>query len=267
MKNSILITLAVFSASFLNAQDAEKWKIGFKLNPNISWIKPDNKSMTQEGNVFRFGFSLNADKHFTDNYALGLGVNVSRTGGELTYLRKTNEVPNNGINPVSHISMVTRTYSLQYVEIPLTLKLRTNEIGYITYWGQFGLGLGINIRAKGDDVIDYKYENTNDANAPWKESDLASLTVEDEDIKDDINLFRTSLIIGGGIEYSLSGTTAIIAGITYNNGFSNSLNNKGVLTDDRDAVVYEGTGSSKKPKEYELKGMVNYFELNIGILF
>ena len=129
------------------------------------------------------------------------------------------------------------------------------------------MGLGINIRAKGDDVIDYKYENANDANAPWKESDLASLTVEDEDIKDDINLFRTSLIIGGGIEYSLSGTTAIIAGITYNNGFSNSLNNKGVLTDDRDAVVYEGTGSSKKPKEYELKGMVNYFELNIGILF
>lgn len=267
MKNSILITLAVFSATYLTAQDAEQWKIGFKLNPNVSWIKPDNKSITQEGNVFRFGFSLNADKHFTDNYALGLGVNVTRTGGELSYLRLTNEVPNGGIDPVSHISNVTRTYKLQYVEVPLTLKLRTNEIGYITYWGQFGLGLGVNIRAKGDEEIDYKYEKTNDANAPWKESDLASLTVEDEDIKDDINLFRTSLIIGGGIEYSLSGTTAIIAGVTYNNGFSNSLKNKGVLTDDRDAVVYEGSGSDKKPRQYELKGMVNYFEFNIGILF
>jgi len=267
MKNSILITLAVFAATFLNAQDSQQWKIGFKLNPNVSWIKPDNKSITQEGNVFRFGFSLNADKHFTDNYALGLGLNITRTGGELSYLRQTNAVPEGKVDEVPHISMVTRTYKLQYIEVPLTLKLRTNEIGYITYWGQFGLGLGININAKADDEIDYQLEYTNTALEPWAQSDLTSVTVEDEDIKDDINLFRASLIIGGGIEYSLSGTTAIIAGITYNNGFSNSLKSRGVLTNDSDAVVYEGSGADKKPRQYELKGMVNFFEFNIGILF
>ncbi len=265
MKNSILILCAVVTASFLKAQDAERWKIGFKVNPNISWIKPENKSIEMEGNVFRFGFGLNADKQFTSNYAIGTGLNITRTGGELTYLRQTNEAINN--TPVAHISRVTRTYNLQYIEVPLTLKLRTNEIGYITYWGQFGIGLGANIRAKGEDAVDYLYDKSGEMLSPWKESDKASYVAEDEDIKDDIALFRAGLIMGLGIEYGLSGNTALIAGVTYNNGFTNILRNKGIATDDRDAVIYQGTGQDMNPRQFNLKGMSNFVELNIGILF
>ena len=45
---------------------------------------------------------------------------------------------------------------LKYLEIPLTLRLRTNEIGYITYWVQVGVGLGFNIKARATDEIDHK---------------------------------------------------------------------------------------------------------------
>ena len=266
MKNSILFTLALMLTLASSAQESV-WKIGFKVNPNISWIKPDAKYINAEGSNLRFGFSLMIDKHFTDNYAFGTGLNIFQTGGKLSYLRKTNEVINGFSGSYDVISRLDRSYKLQYGEIPLTLKLRTNEIGYITYWGQFGLGLGFNIRSKSDDSIDYVSQNTGDASEPWVDSTINSLEVEDEDIKDDISIFRTSLIIGAGIEYSLSGTTSIIAGVTFNNGFSDCLRGKGVQTDDRDAIIYEGTGAEQKPREYDLKGYGNFIELNVGILF
>jgi opacity protein-like surface antigen len=154
----------------------------------------------------------------------------------------------------------TRDYRLQYVEVPLTLKLRTNEIGYITYWGQFGIVPGLNINAKGDDTVDFLYGKSDTG---WGETDRVSFSSEDEDIKNDINIFRVGLLIGAGIEYSLSGNTAVLAGITYNNGFTDVLDGDLVVTDESDKPVFEGGN----PKKNEMKSMSNILQLNIGIKF
>ena len=42
----------------------------------------------------------------------------------------------------STLSRVPRNFNNQYVELPLTFKLRTKEIGYTTYLRRFGGGLG-----------------------------------------------------------------------------------------------------------------------------
>jgi len=42
------------------------------------------------------------------------------------------------INNVFIPRNIDQSYNLKYVEIPLSLKLRTNEIGYLTYYGNFG---------------------------------------------------------------------------------------------------------------------------------
>jgi hypothetical protein len=264
MKKSTLLLLAVMFVSQLMAQ-SDKYKIGFKVSPNIGWVKPDTKFITNDGSSLRFGFGLITDIHFTDNYAIGTGLNIFQTGGKVSYFRQTNE------EGFEQVSLMERTYKLQYGEIPLTLKLRTNEIGYITYWGQFGLGLGVNIRAKSDEEIDYRYtrsETDTDATLfPWEVSSLASRTIEDEDIKNDISLFRASLIMGAGIEYNISGTTSILAGITFNNGFTDALLGNGLQKDDRDEVIFEGSGTNRAPVETQLKGITNFFELNLGIMF
>ncbi len=269
MKNSILITIVICASQLMSAQESE-WKIGFKLNPNISWIKPDVKDITNEGKNFQLGFSLMIDHHFTDHYAFGTGLNIFTTGGKLSYLKLSNDVIAGLSGSWDQISSINRNYKLQYGEIPFTLKLRTSEIGYITYWGQFGLGLGFNIKAKADDEIDYLKQATGNVGGGfdrWEDATTKSIITEGEDIKDDIKLFRTSLIIGLGIEYNLSGNTSLIAGFTYNNGFSNAMNGNGVQTDDRDAPVYEGLGDAKIAKTFRLKGFTNFVELNVGILF
>ena len=254
MKKITLFTLLTLSAIIINAQDFQKFKIAARFSPGIAWMKPDSKYITNEGNVARFGFGISMDIHFTENYAFGTGLEVTRMGGSLSYL-------NSGrYDGVDYVMSRTRDYRLQYVEVPLTLKLRTNEIGYITYWGQFGITPGLNINAKGDDEIDFlKSVET----GLWEETDRKSISSEDEDIKNDINIFRVGLLIGAGIEYSLSGNTAVHVGVTYNNGFTDILDGDLVVTDDSSQPVFEGG----KPVKNEMKAMSNIVQLNIGIKF
>ncbi|MBL7943801.1 MAG: PorT family protein [Flavobacteriales bacterium] len=256
MKKIVFSLIAILLVTLTHAQDDKKFRIGFKFNPNVSWMRPDAKEITSNGSVMRFGFALNLDKHFTENYAFGTGLNIFQTGGDLTYLESTTV---NGDVPV--IVEKTRNYRLQYAEIPLSLKLRTNEIGYITYWGQFGVGLGLNIRSKADDELDYLLSK---GESGWGDSSLESMAEEDLDIKDDISIFRMSLVVGGGIEYSLSGTTAILAGVTFNNGFTDVLQGNAVKTDNADSPVFD---VDNNPVMYKLKGITNHVEVNIGILF
>jgi opacity protein-like surface antigen len=254
MKKITLFTLLTLSAIITNAQDFQKFKIAARFSPGIAWMKPDSKYITNEGNVARFGFGISMDIHFTENYAFGTGLEVTRMGGSLSYL-------NSGrYDGVDYVMSRTRDYRLQYVEVPLTLKLRTNEIGYITYWGQFGIVPGLNINAKGDDEIDFlKSVET----GLWEETDKKSISSEDEDIKNDINIFRVGLLIGAGIEYSLSGNTAVHVGVTYNNGFTDILDGDLVVTDDSNKPVFDGG----KPVKNEMKSMSNILQLNIGIKF
>jgi hypothetical protein len=247
--------------SFLtSAQNDQEWKIAFHVDPNVSWLKPDHKDIEQEGNKLRFGFGVSIDKMFTDNYAIGTGLNLITTGGELTYLRDERIDVSGDEKRV--VSEVTRNYNLKYVEIPITLKLRTNEIGYMTYWGQLGLGLGFNYRAKADEEVTYVQEYVND-NEPWKESNVLPLTVEDQDVADDIALFRTSLIAGLGIEYNISGNTSIVAGVIYNNGFGDVLKKQGVVQETNGSPAF----TKLEPKLFDLKSMNNFVALQIGILF
>jgi opacity protein-like surface antigen len=72
--------------------------------------------------------------------------------------------------------------------------------------------------------------------------------LENENISDDINLFKASLIVGAGLEYNFSGNTSLLVGITYNNGFTNIAN--------FDAVP-------EKPADIR----ANYLELTLGMYF
>jgi hypothetical protein len=158
---------------------------------------------------------------------------------------------------------------LKYLEIPLTLKLRTNEIGYITYWAQVGVGLGFNIKAKGDDEIDHKKidVSTNETSV-WEDAGarVVDLTgdnaIKENDISKDINLFRTSLIVGGGIEYNLSGDASLVAGVVFNNGFNNVLKGEGVKIDNGEPSIKDD-----KPQTFDLKAVSNVLSLQLGILF
>src|SRR6185295_7915558 len=93
-------------------------------------------------------------------------------------------------------------YRTQYLQIPLTLKLRTNQIGYITYFGQFGLQAGVRIRSRADitDPVNSFAENK-------------------VDFSNDVTLPDFGLVIGAGVEYTITGNTALLGALQFYNGF------------------------------------------------
>lgn len=258
MKKIILFFLVAMLTTSLSAQ-TKAWKIALHVDPNVSWIKPDNRNITAGDNKLKFGFGLSIDKMFTDNYAIGTGFNILNTGGQLSYFRyKPNE------DGLLTMSKINRTYNLQYLEVPITLKLRTNEIGYITYWAQIGLGAGVNVKAKSDDEIQYYLtSDSGTANENDWLVNAAEETREDEDISSEIGIFRASLIVAGGVEYNLSGDASIVAGVSYNNAFTNILQKQGVSNFSEGEIDPAGF----TPKLFDLKGISNLVSLQVGILF
>lgn len=211
-------------ASSLHAQD-KSVRFGIKFAPNLGFIKPDTKELKNDGVRFGYTFGLMGDFMLgaNQNYAFATGLFLNNVGGKTTY-------------PYTNGNLSTES-KYQYIEVPITLKLKTNEIGYMTYYGQIGFGAAFNIAAKRDyDLLD--------GGRP--------VTITDDDFQSKTNLFKASLIVGAGVEFNFSGSTSAMIGVTYNNGFTNIL---------KDQKIDVGTG------EKALKAKQNYLELSLGVFF
>jgi hypothetical protein len=256
-----LVAVLMALSAVVNAQDNGKFRFGFKVEPNVSWMSPKEKDIESTGSSLRFSYGMNADIMFTDNYAVGTGLSIMSNGGEIEYLRLYNNTDG------EFITKTIRDYNMKYVEIPLTLKLRTNEIGYMTYWFQFGLGLGVNIDARADEEIEFLYQLTDTGWSAGSESEgvvLPERILNDkEPIGSEARTFRTSLIIAAGVEYNLSGSTGIVGGITFNNGFSNVVKKSGVSQDDKGNPIF----SEGNPQTFDLRAISNHLGFTVGILF
>ncbi len=177
------------------------------VDPQFSWMSSDIKAVESDGSKFGVNIGLNMDNFFAQNYAFTTGISIDNTGGNLIFEDSTTLKTNGGNEELPEGSTVH--YKLQYINIPLGLKLKTNEIGYLTFFANLGINGGINIKATGE-VDNFELEN--------------------ENISDEIKLFNLGYYIGAGVEYSIGGNSAIILGLTYTNGFID-------ITDDSDKVT------------------------------
>lgn len=242
-----VITLTAFLLLFLNlsAQD-KKFRFGLHFDPNISWMKAATKSYSSAGTKVGFVYGISTEFFLGENYLLSTGLNVASLGGKLDYpgLYNKNDtllVPTN----------IRESFSLQYVEIPLALKMRTNEIGALTYFGTFGFKVGAKFQA----TADFKYKDID-----------GGITVEKENVANDIFFINTWLVVGAGAEYNISGSTNVMMGLSFNNGFVNALTNKAHKLDTNGQASLDVDGNPVLEKD-KAKATVSYFSLNIGIYF
>jgi opacity protein-like surface antigen len=227
MKKVTLALAAVCCATFMNAQDGKAVRFGLKVAPNIGWIKPDDKNLSSSGTEVGFNFGLMGDFRMgNDNYAFSTGLMyMTKVGGSVEYT-----------DPLG-ISTTKSTMKLAYVQLPITLKLKTNEIGYMTYFGMIGIENGLNVGAKAD-------VETTVLGVSASEIDM--------DIADRVALYRAALLVGAGFEYNFSGNTSAMLGLTYSNGFTNVNKSS-----------YEENGV-----DVDLpKAKLHYFELSLGVFF
>ena len=201
--NVIIGIITLYALSFNSSEcSAQSVSFGIHGSPNISWMKPDVKSIENDGVKLGFGYGLMLDRNFSDNYAFSTGLSVRSNTSKIKY-NDTIPFVHDGIKGDSLPAGASVTYKLGYIEFPLTLKLKTNEIGYITYFGQFGLSSQFNIKAKGEAT----------------KTTTKGEGIDDSDISSEIKFLNLALKIGAGIQYSVGGNTYLTAAILYNNGF------------------------------------------------
>jgi len=239
--------LALFAASVIGtttlvAQEtpssSEGVRFGIKLSPNMGFIRPDSKDLASNGSGFGYTFGLLSEFPIgaEGNYRFATGVFLNNIVGkwtqEYTYVDNIGE-PNKTKGLETDVK-------LQYIELPLTIKMMTNEIGYMRYFGQVGFGNAINISAKANIEVPTVTGTDNGTGSPVVSGFTTS---DDEDLQNDIMLYKASLIVGGGLEYNFSGNTSLLVGVTYNSGFTNILDIEGE------------------------KAKANYLELTLGVFF
>ncbi|HIA05521.1 MAG TPA: PorT family protein [Flavobacteriales bacterium] len=217
-KNALLlfttITLAAFMAPGKSFAQDKKVGFGLQATPALCWLKPDgSKSLSRDGSKVGFGYGLVFDFRFGENYSLSTGMNVVSSKSQIRYLEVDTlgiQYTHGGVEDTLYPPFGV-TYSVNYIELPIHLMLKTNEIGYMTYFGQFGLATQIKTKAKGD--------------ATGVES-----WVDREDVGDEVKVFNMGLSIGAGFEYSLGGDTKLLVALVYNNGFSDVLKSNDLVT-------------------------------------
>ncbi|OFX58250.1 MAG: hypothetical protein A2046_05455 [Bacteroidetes bacterium GWA2_30_7] len=192
MKKLILTSVIVL---FTLISFSQKARFGLVGSPEINWMKPDVKGLASKGVKFGVNYGLNFDLPMGNNAAFSSGILIDNTGGNVAF---TDTIPFQTLDSIYSVKPEQIIeYKLQYLTIPIGLKLKTNEIGYITYFAHVGINAQINIGSKA------------------KVGNLIS----NEKINREVGTFNMNYHIGAGIEYSLSGTTALLLGLYYNNGF------------------------------------------------
>lgn len=288
MKKIFIITAIAFTTNFVFGQEGENelknFRFGLKFSPSINWYKPDGKIISADGPIFGYGGGLVTEFRLAKVVSIQTGVQVDVDGGKLKY---NNGGPNNAnANTVSyyylglddeiviydpvlanspshtHYQLNKRTYKVTYITIPLSIKMKTKEIGALTYYGQIGMNNSFRWKASANDDLQVINDVSNTLGTNDNKSKI--------DITQDISVYTASLNFGLGAELNFSGSTSLTFGLSYNLGFTNVvksdsdyLGRRANNADYNPTSNPSGYLSSKMPQSIKSNAVL----INVGVLF
>lgn len=186
----ILFSLLILFSGMTMAQT----KLGLKVAPVASSNRATNdaQDVESDGSKMKVSIGLIVDKPLTETYYFSTG---------LVY------IPKRVAFRFSDPTIEDEEYNLQYLQIPLSLKLFTNEIAPdIKMFFQVGAGLEFKV-----------YEEKQDP---------------DYFIVNEFNAMDLSVILGSGVEYRAGINTTLFGGISYQRGLTNVLGEPAVGFED-----------------------------------
>ena len=178
---STLFFALIFSAS-------GQVNIGIKLSPGLTPVRAtvlsDTMSLREEAKPLRFLAGIVVDYEFRDNYEFRTGVNFLSKKFQYDVTGDTQGVRYND------------AIIGQYIQLPATLKLNTNEVTIDTkIYFQLGVSLDIRVHDNLDELAN-------------------TLTTK-------TNFIDTSMNLGAGLERKMGTETRVFAGLAYQRAFLN----------------------------------------------
>ena len=250
MKKHLLLFICFIAVTGLNAQD-KKFSLGFAANPNLGWISAedteieDNIDVSSSGARLGFSYGVMGEIHFTPNYNLALGINHVFTGGKFSGTNNNSTPDPTSSTPKVYSAVSYEPAKLSYIHIPALLRLKTNEIGYISYFGNIGFAFDFALNGKADAVLSGLELDDNNEVVAFNQRQL------DSDIRFNTSFLNPYFVVGLGGQYSLGGNSRVHVGIDYNSGLGN-------IVSKTETEKYSNIFSDSKFTN-------SYVSLNIGI--
>jgi len=162
-------------------------RMGLYVSPTLNFVQTDSeqtKTNTKPGVIYGYAIEM----ALNENHRLESGLAVSYKGGGIETSGTSDA------NLPGEVSTIHSDYKIQYITLPIFIKMRSREIGYFNYFARIGPSLNFKVR----EMISSNEE---------KNTKLALV---------DISIFL-------GAEYSLGGKTSVEGSLFFNNSITNAL--------------------------------------------
>ena len=171
MKKTFFIII-IFSCLFTSSQNT---RMGLYLSPCINWISTNDDADVGSNVGFNYGYGI--EFSISENHFLESGFEFSHRGGDIN----------------------STNYNVQYLNIPIQIKMKSRAIGYWKYFAKTGPSLAFRVKERVRPTNLQENE---------KHSKSALLIVN----------------ISVGAEYSLGNNTAVHSELFFQNNITTGLN-------------------------------------------
>ncbi len=249
----IILFFTTIDSSVLHAQ-SRNLKFGLAGGPSINWLnmKTDDAVSSKTTATFNYGLYTDFKLAGSSNYYFSTGLIIQNYRFGLEYQGASINSSGVVVN-----SFIEHALQLNYLELPIGLKLRSDEIGYAHIAGWFGLGTAF--RLNGNHEIAERFNEGVKA---------VELNENYNDVSPYSKVSKLSLKIGGEYERKITGETFFVIGATFENGLTNILNgNTFQLDPNTDKADLSKTNTSLSRNGEQLKANLRSIVLHLGVYF
>lgn len=250
MKKSFLFAIVMLALSLTASAQYKGFAFGVKIGPSFDWAGSKTNTIQNEGTRMGFRWGLVADYYFAENYALVTGLNVNYLRGHFSYDDRYT-FPIDSVTNYYAMGNRDRLYKATTFEIPIALKMVTEEFGPFSFFAQVGGSVGYTRKALAKDSfvgID----------------DDAAYHHDDEDYfsaRNQYNPFHIALNVAVGGQFVIKGSTRAFADLYYSRDLLNGID---LLKYNH---YYNGVKNDDMRRPETLDYRQNVFGLEVGILF
>ena len=174
-------------------------KLGIHFDPLISWFTTRSYDVRNDGPVPGFSFGLTYNSYFGSNYSFSSGIKIINAGGRLVCNEATTfEIRNFDREIVNVDPYEPIIYRVNYISVPLGVKLETDQLGYGKVFAD--LGFDPKILVLGTAAI-------------------PSINIRSDNAMAELRKINLGWHIMAGLEYPLGTSNDLIMGIGFENNF------------------------------------------------
>lgn len=214
------LLISVFSLAQRKSKDL---RLGFLLEPNISWFNPQENGIKRDGGNLGINYGIMLDYEFSDNYIFATGLQVTHLGGKLSYTGNIWQDKKVGYLSADNSSVnntANYDFSIQYLQVPFSIKLKGDN-KKLNYWGSFGGFFAVPLKARADIETNFGVNGTN------------NFKIENDNAIGNVQPINIGMQIGAGVEFPISDKNIVVVGLLFNNGFIDATRNSKFGNDGR----------------------------------